>query len=286
MNNDSNILYVGGYEEAKSADILYDKYQSNIIIFEPIPSFYNLLTWNKKHVEENRVKAAKFNIINKGLGSSNKKLIINKSNVLADGTSLTKQNLESCHENDIDSTECIYIEIEDVSESLKSLNLDKLNDISLLHMNCEGCEFDVLESLIEHDMLKNIPNLIIHTHYADYLQDEIDYGLIDRFCRIQYELSKLHKRIYGHPFLQERWDRDDNATVILRFNVHLPDRSTYFELKAEKHLISSTKHVEQNEYLAACVKSFCKDENIDDLYLCFQVWQKAVHDIKIFLKSN
>ena len=137
MNNESKIVYVGGYEEAEIADLLYDMYQSNIIIFEPVSSFYNQLLWNKIHAEENRNKAAKFSIINKGLGSSNKKLIVNKSNILAAGTSFVKKKLYDCNET-TDSTECIYIEIENVAESLKSLHLDKLNDVSLFHINCEG----------------------------------------------------------------------------------------------------------------------------------------------------
>ena len=69
MNNESTILYVGGYEDANIADLLYEIYQSNIIIFEPVLSFYQSLLWNKKHAEKNKEKANKFNIINKGLGS-------------------------------------------------------------------------------------------------------------------------------------------------------------------------------------------------------------------------
>jgi len=284
MNNESTILYVGGYEDANSADILYEIYQSNIIIFEPVSSFYQSLLWNKKHAEKNKEKAKKFNIINKGLGKTNKKLIINKSNILADGTSFVKQNLFSCNENTTaDSSDCIYIDIKDTSETLKSLKLDKLNDIKLLHMNCEGCEFEVLESLIEHDMLINIPSIVFDSHYADYIEDEIDYELIERYCKIHYELSKFYKPIYGIPFSKERWDRDDDGIISISFHVLLPtNNGLNLEIKMRRDKIFFDDDVEKNEYVAEQIHSFCEKESIDKYY-CFQIWQKLVKDLRKFV---
>lgn len=118
----------------------------------------------------------------------------------------------------------------------------------------------------------------MHTHYADYLEEEIDYVLIERYCRIQYELSKLFKPIYGFPFVLERWDRDDDQIVSLQFSVTLPDTAFDFTFRMRRDLVFAEKKAEKNQDIAKYMKSFCDNNNIES-YFCYQIWEKVVQDI-------
>ena len=273
LGNDSTILYVGGYENADNANILYEKYQSHIIIIEPVLSFFRLLFWNRKIYEKDKEKIAKFDIINKGLGKSDKKLRLSDSMIQADGTSFVKQQMDQCN----DSNGCIEINIYDTGKLLREMELGNRNDINLLHLNCEGCEFEVMESLIEHKMLGNFPSIKMDTHYADFLEDTINPELIDRYCRIQYQLSKRFVLVAGTPFLRERWDRLDFKTGIdLTFPVQLPDSSkVIFKLNWNWDMLSSNKNLDYDEKIADQVNSFCDANQLDE-YICFQIWNHSI----------
>ena len=277
LDNNSKILYVGGYENAQNANILYEKYQSHIIIIEPVLAFYRLLLWNRKIFEKDKEKISKFDIINKGLGKSDKKLRLSDNAIQADGTSFVKQNLDECN----DSDGCLEIEIYDTGKLLSEMGLGNRNDITLLHLNCEGCEFEVMESLIEHKMLGNFPSIKLDTHYADYSEDANNPELIDRYCRIQYQLSKRFQLIAGVPFQRERWDRLELPGIYLTFPIQLPDSSkVLFKLNWNWDMLSSSKNLDYDEKIANQVTSFCDTNKLDE-YICYQVWD---HSIKMLLQ--
>lgn len=277
LYSNSTIFYTGGYENASLADTLYDTYKSHIIIIEPVENFYLQLIWNKKFLQTDREKASKFEIINKGAGKTNKKLIIHENNVVADGTSFVKQNLNQC----VDTGNCIEIDIHDAAMLLKELKLDSKNDVSLLHMNCEGCEFDVLESLISNNLLENFPSIKFDGHYADYLEDSINPELIDRYCRIRYELSKRFVLIGGIPFARERWDLSD--IFYFDMKVHLPnnDSDNMLLFKVGVNWNNLSKHLEYDDGIVKQVKTFCENHQLDD-HVCFQIWEKTLKMIKIY----
>jgi len=276
LDNNSKILYVGGYENADNANILYEKYQSYIIIIEPVLAFYRPLLWNRKIFEKDKKKSSKFDIINKGLGKIDKKLRLSNNAIQADGTSFVKQNLDECN----DSNSCVEIEIYDTGKLLSEMGLGNRNDITLLHLNCEGCEFEVMESLIEHKMLGNFPSIKMDTHYADYSEEINNPELIDRYCQIQYQLSKRFHLVAGVPFSRERWDRLDIG-LDLTFPIQLPDSSTVvFKSNWNWDMFSSHKNLDYDQSIADQVTFFCDTYKLDE-YICFQIWD---HSMKLLLQ--
>merc|ERR1712083_456956 len=78
------------------------------------------------------------------------------------------------------------------------------SEISLLHINCEGCEWEMLENLIEQpDVMSKVRCLQVGTHFFP----ELVSNLNKRYCKIREQLSLTHRLVWGVPYAWERWDR-------------------------------------------------------------------------------
>ena len=75
-------------------------------------------------------------------------------------------------------------------------------DLDLLHVNCEGCEYEMLENLIKSGLHWKINIIQFGTHYFPGVP-----RLTERYCAIRSELKKSHRMVYGTAFAWERWDR-------------------------------------------------------------------------------
>ena len=82
-----------------------------------------------------------------------------------------------------------------VMKDLKSYN------ISLLKLNIEGAEFDLLEHLIRHNMINKFDHIQVQYH-----------GVVPNFDSrrlfIQKEFLKTHKKNYDYPFIWESWSKN------------------------------------------------------------------------------
>jgi len=79
-------------------------------------------------------------------------------------------------------------------------------EISLMHMNCEGCEWELLEDLLEDpELVKKVKCLQISAHYfPEWVANQNK-----RYCKIREQLRLTHKLAWGVPYAWERWDRLD-----------------------------------------------------------------------------
>ncbi|CAJ1930150.1 unnamed protein product [Cylindrotheca closterium] len=77
---------------------------------------------------------------------------------------------------------------------------------SLLHVNCEGCEWTMMPQLLQNKFfLANIPLLQINFHnYGETLGTRVV-----QYCNIVSELRKTHEPVHQIPFGWERWKRKD-----------------------------------------------------------------------------
>ena len=75
-------------------------------------------------------------------------------------------------------------------------------DLDLLHVNCEGCEYEMLENIIKSGLHWKIKIIQFGTHFFPEVP-----RLTERYCAIRSELSKSHQMVYGTAFAWERWDR-------------------------------------------------------------------------------
>lgn len=174
LDENSIIFDIGGYEGTWSQK-MFDKYQSNIYIFEPVKAFYDII--KEKFKNNEKVKIFQF-----GLGAKNETIEINLD---GDGSS---------HIHKKDSTK-ETIEIKSLVEFIEQNNLDKIN---LVKINIEAAEFDLLDDVLKNDKAKVFDDIQVQFH--TFIPD-----CVERRDAIREGLSKTHKLTYDFTFIWENW---------------------------------------------------------------------------------
>lgn len=169
----SVVFDIGGFEGQWASDI-YSMYKPNIYIFEPVVEFANNIS--KRFINNPDIKIFPFGLSNKDLKT--------KISLSSDSTSIYKKG------NEID------IVLKDITNFIKE---NKINDISLLKINIEGGEYDVLQRLIDTGLIKMIHNIQIQFH--DFVPEATE-----RMTSIRSDLSKTHKLTYQYDFVWENWE--------------------------------------------------------------------------------
>ena len=105
--------------------------------------------------------------------------------------------------SEVESDEMISLHIKEAASEVRRLKKEKMPEhISLLHMNCEGCEWELLESIIKNDEHLSISVIQFGSHFSPKVKD-----IAARYCKVREQLSKTHRMVYGQSWAWERWDR-------------------------------------------------------------------------------
>ena len=177
LNNESIVFDVGGYEGKFSQKIIND-FSCNVLIFEPMKSYYNLIK-NKFQFNDN------IKLYNFGLSKMTEDIKIFHSK---DSSSMFKES---------ESYE--IIKIKNISEFITENNITR---IDLLKLNIEGSEYDVLEKVIEDGIVDIIDNIQVQFHsFVD--------NCVERRNNIREHLKKTHYETYCYEFVWENWKKLD-----------------------------------------------------------------------------
>lgn len=174
LNENSLVLDVGGYK-GEFASAIINKYNCTVHSFEPIQEFYSI-------------------IVNKF--SNNKKLIPHCCGL---SNSTRKENialLDNSSSVFAKDANVVEIQLKNVLEFLEEHRIEK---VDLIKINIEGGEYDLLESLIEHDKIKMFVNIQVQFH------DFVITNAKERMNKIQNTLSKTHSLTYQYEFVWENW---------------------------------------------------------------------------------
>jgi FkbM family methyltransferase len=139
LNSNSIVIEVGGFEGVFSGHII-NKFDCNVLTFEPSSKFYQTLNERFKNCE-------KVKTFNYGLGHKNS---IETLAILSDGSSMF-----------LESEKTEQITIRDISEVLDELNID---EVDLMEINCEGSEYQIIPHLVETGYINKIKNVQIQFH--------------------------------------------------------------------------------------------------------------------------
>jgi len=187
------VLYIGGNTHGRDGPpIMKSCPKCKLHIFEPVPDFNVILenTYLDMKTSKNwDVKVHKF-----GLGATNRIVKLPASSIEGVRTFGMGGDEESQDEE-------IYVElqIQAAHEVLKEVAGDSI--IDLLHVNCEGCEWEMFENLIENDLLKKIRSIQFSTHFNENVPN-----ITTRYCNILSSIKKTHTKVYGQSWGWERWD--------------------------------------------------------------------------------
>ncbi|XP_069137254.1 uncharacterized protein [Argopecten irradians] len=184
LDNRSTVIELGGYL-GEDADNLISRYQpKRYIMVEPVYEFYIKLVNRFQHLSN-------VLIFNFGIGNKSAKTSVKLS---MDGTSSF---------NTINAD--VNIRLVGARPFFLGIGLGFF-DVDLLTMNCEGCEFAVLDFLLDSKLINNIRNVQFQPHKLDRVADSVY-----RYCEYEERLKRTHQLVFRHPFWWESWSRKYNA---------------------------------------------------------------------------
>ena len=173
LDENSVVFDAGGFK-GKWAEKIYNKYQSNIYVFEPIKSHINII--NQKFSANDKVKVYEFGLSNKD------------------------QEMEIFHSGDASSIfgggkTSENIQLKSMIDFMKN---NKIENIDLIKINIEGGEYDLLEDMIDKNVQSSFGNIQIQFHR--FVPD-----CVERRNKIREELKKTHELTYDYEFIWENW---------------------------------------------------------------------------------
>ncbi|XP_045215420.1 uncharacterized protein LOC123565633 [Mercenaria mercenaria] len=183
--DDAVMMEVGG-NKGDDASEFVRLYNPRYIILEPLEEYAKILA--EKFKNNTRVT-----VVNLGLGAKNEITMVKIEGNNACATSKFSS---------VQGETPLYVT--NSTEFLLKIGLG-LFDIDLLTMNCEGCEFEALETILSTTLVEHLRNIQFATHSTiPGLKDPIQ-----RYCRIQQLLLRTHRPTYQYKYIWENWRRRD-----------------------------------------------------------------------------
>ncbi|CAF1234452.1 unnamed protein product [Rotaria sordida] len=207
--NECQILYCGAHEAGTDGLEFIKQYENcHVWFLEPVAQFYDKLIHSRRILRQ--LETVKHHMYNIGLSNKNELIDITAKDIRK-SQALT---LVGKHENknDIGNNLKYKLILRDVAEILfefhillKISNSIIIGELNLLHINCEGCEYDVIERLIKKNLIKYIRIIQFGSHRPLAIRSSINR----RYCCLQQMLSMTHHLEFGIPWAWERWLRND-----------------------------------------------------------------------------
>jgi FkbM family methyltransferase len=185
-----SVWEVGANTHANDSAELIKKYpKCDYHGYEPIPAFFETLSKNWK--ETPNFFPHKYGLAKEDGGFRvTESLMKSQATYIGDASSVTEKGED-------DGTLAI---IKSFDYAIKDAGGKKP---TLLHMNCEGCEWDLLPGAIESGFINGIE--VIQIGFHNYGSVGLGKRAIE-YCEIQKKLSLTHELVDGAiPFAWERW---------------------------------------------------------------------------------
>ncbi len=175
LTKDAVVVDLGGYDGQFSSD-LFAKYQSNFYIFEAYKPFADQIKERFKF--NDKIKVFDF-----GLAANDE---IAKISIDSVGSSTY---IQSANMADIV-----------LKKAADFINSNGLTKISLIKINIEGGEYDLIAHLINENIIEQIDQLQIQFH--DFVPNALE-----RMVSLRNQLSRTHYPTYQFDFIWENWKR-------------------------------------------------------------------------------
>jgi FkbM family methyltransferase len=190
VSSDTLLLYVGGNEHCTVGKQMRAMYKlDSMLVFEPVPSFFKQLQSAFSGPDGVGVQLYNF-----GLGDQN----LNITVPLAGAGTSTVRSHDACAMG-----MCEVVEIREAIGVIGPILSANSNREAMLYTNCEGCEVLVLERLLDTGLITRFK----HVHVATHARGTPHY--VSRICHIRERLNETHTMVFGLPYAQERYVRND-----------------------------------------------------------------------------
>eukprot|EP00931_Biecheleriopsis_adriatica_P054937 TRINITY_DN32385_c0_g1_i1.p1 TRINITY_DN32385_c0_g1~~TRINITY_DN32385_c0_g1_i1.p1 ORF type:complete len:363 (+),score=74.82 TRINITY_DN32385_c0_g1_i1:26-1090(+) len=213
LRQNGTALYVGAHRLGEDGLEFRRRYQLQMHLFEPSPTFFRSLS-------EALAGEPGFTLHNYGLGARTRQMKLRLSGTASrtvDGAEeVLGDHADSLAETD--GTEPVLIRaaaeaVPEVLAAASSAPSSRSVGIELLHVNCEGCEYDVVEGLRKAGQLEGVAQVQVATHLLEHNAPAANWEEVSvkRYCEMHRILSQTHDRAWGLPWVWERWTRRKNT---------------------------------------------------------------------------
>jgi FkbM family methyltransferase len=173
LDNKSVIFDVGGYRGDFAAKI-YQKYNSNVYVFEPVKEFYKIIVDRFRDID-------KIKVYNYGLSKQD-----GTQEISLDGDSSSVYKWSPKRET---------IQLREISNAMEELSV---KHIDLIKINIEGEEFPLLNHCIEKKLIPKMNNIQVQFH------NFVPNAGQKRWA-IRQNLQQSHDITYDYHFVWENW---------------------------------------------------------------------------------
>ncbi|XP_033727894.1 uncharacterized protein LOC117317265 [Pecten maximus] len=185
LDSGSFVIEAGGHKGLDASQFNSRYHPGTYIVLEPVAKFF--------HVLKNRFKSSPNVVIyNFGIDVADGVFYVNEEK--NDGASLFVKDQKK-------KGTFKGAKIVSVSKFFETLSV-KSNEVDLITLNCEGCEFAVLDLLLSTDYIRHFRNIQFQPHK----HSRICYP-VKRFCWYQELLQKTHSLKFQFKFIWESWSR-------------------------------------------------------------------------------
>lgn len=177
LTPNSNVINVGGYM-GDWANEINKLYGSRVFVFEPVDEFYRKLITRLDG-------RPNIHVFHCAIGAKD-----------GDITIFVKGSMSGKYTSDGNSTQpSRMISIDSI------MGMDWFrNGCDLMMLNCEGSEFDIIESLVQSGLIREIKNLQVQWH-------SVVPDCEKRWAYLQGRLTETHVLTWGDGWIWQNWER-------------------------------------------------------------------------------
>lgn len=190
-------LYIGANTDGADGVWLLKEFPGlKLHVYEPVPQFFEQLLANYR-VAGILTDAQQRHMHDYGLGQGYRTIFLDHASIVGQATFIMDGVT-----NTTDKESLIPMRVRDTAAEIKYISMSE-GKIQLLHINCEGCEWELFDSCIDANILKDIDILQFSLHYLPlYTEPAV---MIQKYCKIYTSLSQTHTPEFVTPFGWERW---------------------------------------------------------------------------------
>ena len=188
LNSDSVVFDIGGNKGEDAEAMIKRFHPGNYLILEPIKTLFSNLV--KMFKSDSTILLYNF-----GLAKKNDKFYVNVLGHGGDATSVFAGN---------DNGGSCLLRVVNTTHFLLQMGVP-CYEVDLITVNCEGCEFEIMEELIASGMISQFRHVQFATHPTlKHLKNAPE-----RYCEIQEKLKRTHTVSYQYKWCWENWKRKD-----------------------------------------------------------------------------
>lgn len=199
-------LYIGAHRAGEDAAFLHQQNGLRMHLFEPSPTFFQSL-------RETFTGHPDFKLYNFGLGAETRWATLWQGET---GSRTSDTSRHGMFVPEVQAQEERVL-IRSTAEAIPEiLGRHGNQSVELLHVNCEGCEYDVIAGLRAARLLSRVNQVQLATHLLEHLEpgatfhENVEFSMqvsVKRYCEMHRHLSETHERVFGLPWVWERWAR-------------------------------------------------------------------------------